>query len=87
MKVTDRAKNETVIRFSIDKKPVLVTGVENGKVYQQVKPTFTEGTAKLNGVAYTSGTLIILEGNHVLIVTDQAGNETKISFTTPHQSP
>lgn len=87
LKVTDRAKNETVIRFSIDKKPVLVTGVENGKVYQQVKPTFTEGTAKLNGVAYTSGTLITLEGSHVLLVTDEAGNETKISFTIDYTAP
>lgn len=87
LKVTDMAGNETIVRFKIDRKPVIVTGIEEGKTYQQAKPNFTEGTAKLNGVAYTSGTLITLEGNHVLLVTDGAGNETKISFTIDHTAP
>lgn len=87
LKVTDKAGNETIVRFKIDRKPVIVTGVEEGKTYQQAKPIFTEGIAKLNGLSYTSGTLITLEGNHTLLVTDEAGNETKISFTIDHTAP
>lgn len=87
LKVTDKAENETIVRFKIDRKPVIVTGVEEGKTYQQAKSIFTEGIAKLNGLSYTSGTLITLEGNHVLLVTDEAGNETKISFTIDHTAP
>ncbi|WP_396128549.1 hypothetical protein [Exiguobacterium mexicanum] len=34
-----------------------------------------------------SGTSIALEGNYTLIVTDEAGNETKISFTIDHTAP
>lgn len=85
--VKDKAGNATTARFKLDQKPVIVTGIEEGKTYQQAKPIFTEGTAKLNGVAYTSGALIALEGDHVLIVTDEAGNETKISFSIDHTAP
>ncbi|WP_396128548.1 Ig-like domain-containing protein [Exiguobacterium mexicanum] len=87
LKVKDKTGNETAVRFKVDRKPVLVTGVENGKIYQQVKPTFTEGTGKLNGAAYTSGTTIDQTGDYVLIIVDEAGNETKLSFSIDRTAP
>ncbi|MGY0203698.1 Ig-like domain-containing protein, partial [Acinetobacter soli] len=87
LKVKDQAGNETTVRFKIDRKPVTVTGVESGKTYQQVKPIFTEGVGKLNGTSYVSGTNIDQTGDYVLIVTDDAGNETKLSFSIDRTSP
>ena len=87
LKVIDRVGNETLIRFSIDQKPIIVAGVESGKVYRQTTPLFNEGTATLNGKTYTSGTTVDQSGDYVLIVTDEAGNETKISFRIDRTSP
>ncbi len=85
--VSDRAGNKTTIRFKVDQKPVTVTGVESGKTYQRVTPLFSEGTAVLNGVPFRSGTVINQSGAYVLLVTDEAGNETTIRFTIDSTSP
>ncbi|WP_165867422.1 S-layer homology domain-containing protein [Paenibacillus pinisoli] len=84
--VTDAAGNVTTVNFTIDKTPPIVTGVAEGGVYKSATPVFTEGTAKLNAAAFTSGTEIVAEGAYTLVVTDAAGNETTINFaidTTP----
>lgn len=79
--VTDQAGNVTSVQFSIDMTAPVVTGVENGKIYAtSVSPTFTEGTGKLDGTDYVSGTEITTEGNHELVVADQAGNVTSVQF-------
>jgi hypothetical protein len=87
LEVSDRAGNKTVIRFKVDQKPVTVTGVESGKTYQRVTPLFSEGTAVLNGVPFRSGTVINQSGAYVLLVTDEAGNETTIRFTIDSTPP
>jgi len=78
--VTDAAGNVTTVNFTIDTTPPAVTGVAEGGIYKSATPEFTEGTAKLNAVAFTSGTLIGTEGTYTLIVTDAAGNETTVNF-------
>ena len=89
--VTDKAGNETKVSFTIDKTAPEVIGVENGVYYKEdVTATindFTEVVATLNGKPYTSGTQITEEGEHTLIVTDKAGNETKVSFTIDKTAP
>ncbi|WP_214714276.1 Ig-like domain-containing protein [Exiguobacterium sp. s151] len=85
--VSDRAGNKTVIQFKVDQKSVTVTGVESGKMYQLVTPLFSEGTAVLNGVPFTSGTVINQSGVYVLLVTDEAGNETKLIFNVDATAP
>lgn len=83
LEVTDNAGNVATINFEIDKTSPTVSNVTNGATYDAngVAPTFTEGTATLNGATYTSGTAITSDGNHELIVTDDAGNNTTVNFT------
>ncbi|WP_214756222.1 Ig-like domain-containing protein [Exiguobacterium sp. s157] len=85
--VTDEAKNVTRIRFVLDWTPIKVNGVEEGKTYKEVTPTFDEGTATLSGQPYMSGTAIVTNGEHKLIVTDEAENETTIRFTIDNAPP
>ncbi|GAA0377773.1 leucine-rich repeat protein [Bacillus horti] len=66
---------------NIDKTPPVVTGVTDGEVYNApVIISFNEGTATLNGIAFTSGTTVSANGEYELIVTDEAGNETTVTF-------
>ncbi|WP_397334625.1 beta strand repeat-containing protein, partial [Paenibacillus sp. 1011MAR3C5] len=85
--VTDAVGNETTVNFTIDTTPPTVSGVTEGEVYQKATPVFTEGTAKLNTVAFTSGTEIVTEGAYTLVVTDAAGNEATIRFTIDTTPP
>lgn len=85
--VTDSAKNVTRIQFVLDWTPIKVTGIEEGKTYKEVTPTFDEGNATLSGQPYASGTAIVTSGEHTLIVTDEAGNETTIRFTIDNAPP
>lgn len=70
------------VQFTIDSTPPVVSGIANGGRYT-VPPTisFNEGTAKLNGAAFTSGGSISQEGNYTLIVTDAANNSSTITFS------
>jgi urease beta subunit len=80
--------NRTVTITNIDKVPPIISGVTDGVYYNTNRsPTFNEGTATLNGSAFISGTLINQERNHVLIVTDPAGNITTVSFTIDKTPP
>ena len=68
--------------FTIDKTAPVVTGAVNGGIYNNpVTITFSDGTATMNGNAFTSGSTVYLLGNYTLIVTDIAGNKTTVSFS------
>ncbi|WP_336762831.1 tail fiber protein [Paenibacillus sp. USHLN196] len=71
----------TAIHFTIDTQDPVVTGIVEDGVYS-VNPviTFNEGTATLNGSLFLSGDTVRSDGEHVLIVTDRAGNTTTIPF-------
>ena len=82
LKATDRAGNTRTVSFVIDTEAPEVKGIEYGKTYTSpVTPTFTEGTATLNGKEFKSGTTIKTHGNYTLIVTDKAGNAPKYNFS------
>ncbi len=74
----------TIVATFLDATPPLVTGVVNETVYQrgsEITINYNEGTATLNGVAFTSGTVINTPGDYTLVVTDSAGNVTTTTFT------
>jgi len=86
--VTDASGNETTVKFTIDKTPPVVTGVRNNGLYNKgVIISFNEGTAKLDGNDFTSGTTVTSEGSHTLVVTDAAGNATTVIFTIDKTAP
>lgn len=83
-------KTEIVINTKMDKTPPEITGVEQGKTYNNfvtpvVKDENLENvTLTKNGEiveGYTSGTEIRENGEYVLTAIDKAGNTTKVSFT------
>lgn len=60
----------------------ILTGVENGSKYDgEVTPSFTKGTALLDGEAYTSGTKITSPGNHTLVISGENGYSVSCTFT------
>lgn len=72
----------TTVHFSIDTVPPVVTGVINDGIYDASPTvTFNEGTATLDGSPFLSGETFNVEGGHVLVVTDAAGNTTTIHFS------
>nr|WP_283945898.1 InlB B-repeat-containing protein [Paenibacillus amylolyticus] len=72
----------TTVHFSIDTVPPVVTGVINDGIYDASPTiTFNEGTATLDGSPFLSGETFNIEGGHVLVVTDAAGNTTTIHFS------
>ncbi len=74
----------TIVATFLDATPPLVTGVVNETVYQrgsEITINYNEGTATLNGVAFTSGTVINTPGDYTLVVTDSSGNVTTTTFT------
>ena len=88
--VTDRATNSAYDEFSLtwDTLGPDVAGVVDDSYYNaNVTPTFTEGTATLNGAAFTSGTVISTEAAYTLIVTDGVGNATTVNFTLDKTAP
>ncbi|MFJ7952517.1 S-layer homology domain-containing protein [Lysinibacillus sp. NPDC096418] len=86
--VTDAAGNITTVNFEIDKVAPTVTGVVNNGYYKEaVTITFNEGTATLNGAAFTSGTVVTQDGIYTLVVTNQAGNVTTVNFMIDKTAP
>jgi hypothetical protein len=86
--VTDLANNVTTVNFVIDKTPPNVTGVANNTHYNTNRTiTFNEGSATLNTVAFTSGTIVSAEDTYVLVVTDLAGNVTTVNFVVDKTPP
>ncbi|GAW29476.1 S-layer homology domain-containing protein [Carboxydocella sp. ULO1] len=80
---TNPILNEEISRTVItDLQPPAVTGVADGQTYTApVTPVFTEGSARLNGQPFLSGTTITENGQYQLVVTDSAGHVTTITFT------
>lgn len=89
--VTDKAGNlsETTITITnIDKTKPEVTGVTNSTYYNANKTiSFNEGTALLDGITFTSGSIASTEGSHTLVVTDSATNSTTVTFTIDKTKP
>ena len=84
----DAVGNKRTIVFTIDKTKPVVTGVEDGVSYDKaVKISFKEGTATLDGKSYKSGTPVTVVGEHKLVVTDAAGNQTIVVFTIKNAVP
>jgi uncharacterized repeat protein (TIGR02543 family) len=94
---TDKVEGDTILYAKwatdvpptpIDTTPPVVTGVSNNGLYNHdVVVGFNEGTATLNGEAITSGIGVSKEGTYSLIVTDQAGNVTTVTFTIDKTAP
>lgn len=77
--------NVKKIKFTVDStKPTV--NLKSGKTYKKgQKITFKDATsgiksAKLDGKTVKSGTKLSKKGNHLLVITDKAGNQTKIKF-------
>ncbi|WP_286138245.1 WxL domain-containing protein [Bacillus sp. AFS055030] len=76
------------ITVKIDKEPP-ITNYANGQLYNSntaTNITFSDAlsgidTAKLNGTTITSGTINPDDGEHTLVITDLAGNQTIRHFT------
>lgn len=86
--VTDATGNTSSVSFTIDTTPPVVLGVVNNTIQNtSVSPTFTEGTATLNGSLFLSGATVGVEGSYVLVVTDDAGNTRQVTFTLDTTPP
>ncbi|MFJ7951291.1 S-layer homology domain-containing protein [Lysinibacillus sp. NPDC096418] len=91
MKLRDAAGNISNIltdTIVLDTTPPVVTGVTNNGTYNtSVTITFNEGTATLNGAAFTNGTIVSADGNYTLVVTDAVGNTTTVTFLIDKTAP
>ena len=86
--VTDTAGNKTTVKFTIDKTAPKISGVKNNSYYRKnVKVTFNEGKATLNGKSFKSGSTVKNAKTYTLTVTDSAGNKTTIKFTIDKTAP
>lgn len=60
----------------------VISNLTNGETYdEEVTPTFTKGTATLNGEPYVSGTTIYTPGLNTLVVTGEDGYSVTYKFT------
>ncbi|WP_100405646.1 S-layer homology domain-containing protein [Bacillus solitudinis] len=74
--------------IELDTTPPVVTGINDGdKTKEDVTIEFNEGTATLDGDPFTSAGTVSTEGDHILIVTDAAGNSTSVNFTIDKTIP
>lgn len=90
--LTDDLGNSITIKFTIDATGPAITGVENEGNYKVATPVFTEGTATLqkegeDAKSFVSGTEISADGKYTLVVTDENGNSTTVSFTIDNAGP
>jgi hypothetical protein len=70
------------IQVTIDATAPIITGVTEGETYNIAKTiTYNEGSANLNSVSFTSGSIIGVNDSYTLIVEDIAGNISQVSFT------
>ncbi|WP_165346977.1 Ig-like domain-containing protein [Gottfriedia acidiceleris] len=66
----------------------IVTGVKNNISYNKdVKITFDEGTALLNGAGFKNGQIVSKQGKYTLVVKDEESNTTTITFTIDKTNP
>ncbi|TPE42396.1 Ig-like domain-containing protein [Pontibacter mangrovi] len=86
--VTDAAANATTLSFTIDRTNPVVNGVADRGTYNTDRTIgFDEGTATLNGVSFTKGTVVREEGAYTLTVRDAATNTTTVTFEIDKTSP
>lgn len=101
--VEDLAGNTSKTKIkviNIDKIPPEVSGVEEGKAYKQVQPTYNTNEVSVatyqkegeEPKEYVPGTKIgkadkTEDGKYTLIVKDVAGNETTITFVIDNEAP
>ena len=81
----DYAKNQNEINFTYDKTKPTVQGVKNGKTYKKAvkikcKDKYGIKSILLNGKKVKSGKKVAKKGAYKLVVTDKAGNQTKVKF-------
>jgi len=66
----------------------IVSGVKNNISYNKdVKITFDEGTAVLNGAGFKNGQIVSKPGKYTLVVKDEESNTTTITFTIDKTKP
>ncbi len=71
----------TTVKFTIDQTKPVITGVVSNMSYSTAPQIqFNEGTATLDNIAFNNGDTVSTEGDHTLVVTDLAGNQTTITF-------
>ncbi|NEU07291.1 hypothetical protein GZH53_03100, partial [Flavihumibacter sp. R14] len=74
--------------YTLDNTAPVISGVLQGALYNQNKTiSFNEGTGLLNAVSFASGNSVSTAGNHTLVVTDNAGNSTSVSFSIDKTAP
>ena len=81
----DYAKNQNVITFTYDVTKPTVQGVKNGKKYSKAvkikcKDKYGIKSILLNGKKVKSGKKVAKKGSYKLVVTDKAGNQTRVKF-------
>ena len=90
--VTGENGKTTSVTFYVDTLPPEITSIEDGMIYgNDVTIEFNDATtkpiAKLDGKTVQNGDVISKEGNHTLIVIDEAGNSTSVTFTIDKTAP
>ncbi|MCI9233540.1 MAG: DUF5011 domain-containing protein, partial [Bacilli bacterium] len=83
----DKAGNTTIVKFIIDQTSPIITKPLAGVYGDAINIEFTEGTAKIGDVEYNNGDSFDIEGTHTLVVTDEAGNKTEVTFTIDKSKP
>lgn len=79
---------QTISITNIDKTAPTISGISNNTYYNSNKSiVFTEGSATLNGVSYTSGTSISNDGNYTFIIKDSLNNAATYTFTIDKTAP
>lgn len=87
IKAYDNNKNLTKVKFYIDKKKPVITGVANGKSYKKaVTIKYSDAgsgvySATLNGKKLKSGTKVSKKGTYVVKVVDKIGRSKTVKFT------
>lgn len=81
IEVTDGDGVKATAGFIIDRTAPVVSGAEDGSTYYRaVSPVFGEGMGRLDGYEFDSGDVVSAEGEHVLEVSDRAGNTVTVRF-------
>ncbi|MED4285374.1 DUF5011 domain-containing protein [Priestia megaterium] len=88
---TDELGNSSSVKFSIDKTPPALNGIDmnasNHYYNKDITITFNEGTATLNGEPYSSGTKISKEGEYQFKLEDNNGNSVNPYFVIDRTAP
>jgi alpha-tubulin suppressor-like RCC1 family protein len=79
---------DSLLPMEIDVPIINIYGISQNAIYNDNRIiTFDRGNALLNGIAFISGTTVSEEGSYVLIVTDDLGNTTTVSFVIDKTAP